>query len=125
MDHRDNVLVTTVGCGKASMGERQSHWKCHCLTGPLHSGCPSAGGASGACGELCIGGKGVVRGYWKQPELTAESFFPDPFSSDQGPDVSNGRLVDTDLTEIEYLGRMDQQIKLRGYRIELGEIEAS
>ena len=80
----------------------------------------------GVCGELCIGGKGVVRGYWNHPDVTAEKFLPDPFSRDAGAlmyrtgDVARYRVDGT----IEYVGRMDQQIKLRGYRIELGEIEA-
>ena len=80
----------------------------------------------GIPGELYIGGRGVARGYAGQPELTAERFLPDPFSSRPG-----GRLYRTgdharhlpDGT-IEFLGRTDNQVKLRGFRIELGEIEA-
>ncbi|MDQ2898487.1 MAG: amino acid adenylation domain-containing protein [Acidobacteriota bacterium] len=79
----------------------------------------------GVAGELHIGGIGLARGYLNRPELTAERFIPDPF------DVSgNGRLYKTgDLSRflpdgnIEYLGRMDHQVKIRGLRIELGEIE--
>jgi amino acid adenylation domain-containing protein len=81
----------------------------------------------GISGELCIGGDGIARGYLDHPELTAEKFIPDPFS-----DRTGGRLYRTGdrarrLSDgnIEYLGRLDQQIKLRGYRIELGEIESS
>lgn len=80
----------------------------------------------GVPGELHIGGDGVARGYWSRPELTAEKFVPDPFSSDPGR-----RLYKTgDLARygedgtLEFLGRLDHQIKLRGHRIELGEIEA-
>jgi acyl-coenzyme A synthetase/AMP-(fatty) acid ligase/acyl carrier protein len=80
----------------------------------------------GCTGELHIGGIQVARGYLKRPELTAERFIPDPFSSDP-----NGRLYKTgDLARylpdrsIEYLGRTDFQVKIRGLRIELGEIEA-
>lgn len=80
----------------------------------------------GVAGELHIGGIQVAQGYLNRPELTAERFIPDPFR--QAPDA---RLYKTgDLTRflpdgnIEYLGRIDNQIKLRGFRIELGEIEA-
>ncbi|HEY0603676.1 MAG TPA: amino acid adenylation domain-containing protein [Herpetosiphonaceae bacterium] len=80
----------------------------------------------GARGELVIGGVGVARGYLNRPDQTAEKFIPDPFSSEPG-----ARLYRTgDLARwlpdgrIEYLGRIDQQVKLRGFRIELGEIEA-
>jgi amino acid adenylation domain-containing protein len=80
----------------------------------------------GIPGELLIGGIQLARGYLNRPELTAEKFIPDPFSS--RPDA---RLYKTgDLARIlpdgsiEYLGRIDHQVKLRGFRIELGEIEA-
>ena len=79
----------------------------------------------GETGEIFIGGEGVAAGYLNQPELTAERFLPDPFSSDPW-----ARLYKTgDLArrlqngDIEYLGRIDQQVKIRGHRIELGEIE--
>jgi amino acid adenylation domain-containing protein len=78
----------------------------------------------GVVGELCIGGAGLARGYWKQPELTAEKFLPNPFAP--------GRIYRTgDLGRwhadgtVELLGRVDFQVKIRGYRIELGEIEAA
>lgn len=79
----------------------------------------------GISGELCIGGLSVGRGYLNRPELTSEKFIPDPFGKREG-----GRLYRTgDLARyledgtIEYLGRIDSQVKLRGFRIELGEIE--
>ena len=80
--------------------------------------------AAGAAGELFIGGAAVARGYLNQPELTSEKFVPDPFS----PEAS-ARLYRTgdlarylDNGEIEYLGRIDDQIKILGHRIEPNEI---
>jgi len=77
----------------------------------------------GRIGELCIGGDGVTRGYLNQSDLMEEKFVDHPFGE--------GRLYRTgDLARwlpdgnIEYLGRIDEQVKMRGYRIELGEIEA-
>ncbi|HWO42038.1 MAG TPA: non-ribosomal peptide synthetase, partial [Candidatus Eisenbacteria bacterium] len=80
----------------------------------------------GLPGEILIGGDGVVRGYLQRPDLTAERFIPDPFGAAPG-----GRLYRTgDLGRylpdgtIEFLGRLDHQVKILGHRIELGEIEA-
>jgi non-ribosomal peptide synthase protein (TIGR01720 family) len=81
----------------------------------------------GVPGELHIGGVGLARGYLNLPELTAATFIPNPFSQQPG-----ARLYKTgDLARylpdgnIEFLGRIDHQVKLRGFRIELGEIEAA
>ncbi|MCP4696803.1 MAG: amino acid adenylation domain-containing protein [Gammaproteobacteria bacterium] len=78
---------------------------------------------TGIPGELHLGGTGLAQGYWQRPQLTAEKFIPNPFGE--------GRLYKTgDVVrwlpqgEIEFIGRVDQQIKLRGFRIEPGEIEA-
>jgi amino acid adenylation domain-containing protein len=79
----------------------------------------------GVPGQLFLGGDGLARGYLNRPELTAERFVPDPFV-DGARVYRTGDLVRWRPTgEIEYLGRLDHQIKLRGYRIELGEIEAA
>jgi acyl carrier protein len=84
----------------------------------------------GVPGELCVGGLGLARGYLNRPELTAERFVPNPFlgkntkggerlyrTGDQARWLADGNM--------EYLGRLDHQIKLRGFRIELGEIESA
>ncbi|SMP28098.1 polyketide synthase [Flavobacterium hercynium] len=83
--------------------------------------------APGTIGEIVIGGDGVAQGYWKRPELTAEKFISDSFSTtsqeifyrtgDLGKVLPNG--------DFQCLGRIDDQVKIRGHRIELGEIETA
>lgn len=77
-------------------------------------------------GELWIGGEGVVRGYLNRPELTSERFVKDPFNH-----IPGARMYRTgDLAcyrpdgNLEFLGRIDNQVKIRGHRVELGEVEA-
>ncbi|WP_420130680.1 amino acid adenylation domain-containing protein [Longimicrobium sp.] len=100
----------------------------------------------GIPGELFIGGHGVARGYLNRPGLTAERFVPDPFgaagsrlyrtgdrvrrrvSEEMDPTAANSRthaLTHSRTSGLEFLGRVDFQVKLRGFRIELGEIESA
>ena len=81
----------------------------------------------GAPGEICIGGRGVARGYLNLPELTAEKFVRDPFDDDAGGRLYRTGDVGRYLQDgnIEFLGRIDDQIKIRGFRVEPGEVEAA
>lgn len=83
--------------------------------------------AIGLPGELYIGGDGVARGYLDRPELNAERFVPDRFSKAPGARLyRTGDLVRYRPNgEIEFIGRIDNQVKVRGFRIELGEIESA
>ncbi|PSL42361.1 amino acid adenylation domain-containing protein, partial [Chitinophaga niastensis] len=80
--------------------------------------------AVGVGGEICIAGAGLARGYLNKPELTAEKFIPNPFDNTPGARLYRTGDVGRWLPDgnIEYLGRLDDQVKIHGYRIELGEI---
>jgi len=82
---------------------------------------------SGFAGELCIGGRNVTRGYLGRPDQTAEKFIPDPFGAEPGARLyRTGDIVRQKQTgAIEFVGRIDDQIKIRGFRVEVGEIEAA
>jgi natural product biosynthesis luciferase-like monooxygenase protein/FkbM family methyltransferase len=116
-----SALDRVDGLGEVTIGRPIANTELHVVDGwmePLPVGQP---------GELLIGGDGVVRGYWRRPDLTARQFVPDPFSRRPGARLyrtgdrvrrqSDGRIV--------FLGRLDQQVKIRGHRIELGEIEVT
>jgi len=82
---------------------------------------------AGVAGEICIGGMGVTRGYLNQPGMTARSFIRNPFENPLAERIYRTGDLGRYLSDgnIEYCGRVDNQVKFRGYRIELGEVEAA
>jgi amino acid adenylation domain-containing protein len=79
----------------------------------------------GCHGKLYIGGEGLARGYWRNPCLTAERFLPNPYQPGERMYLTGDLARWLPDGNIEFLGRVDHQVKVRGYRIELGEIEAA
>ncbi|MGP8298551.1 amino acid adenylation domain-containing protein [Streptomyces inhibens] len=111
-------LVTEVGDGPVPIGSELAGVRCHVLDERLRPVGPNV------VGELYLAGRGVARGYWARPELTAGRFVADPFAHDGTRMYRTGDLVRRRADGLlEYFGRQDNQVKLRGFRIELGEIE--
>jgi amino acid adenylation domain-containing protein len=82
--------------------------------------------SEGETGEMYVAGQGLARCYWRHPELTALRFVPDPFSKEGGARLyRTGDLARLQNADLEYLGRIDDQVKVRGFRIEPGEIESA
>ena len=107
--------------GPIPIGRPINHTECHIVDEKL------APVPVGEPGELLLGGAGLALGYYRRPELPAEKFIPNPFDTDSGSRLyrTGDRCRWRQDGLIEYLGRVDDQIKLRGYRIEPGEIEAA
>ncbi|HEX6371116.1 MAG TPA: amino acid adenylation domain-containing protein [Longimicrobium sp.] len=107
--------------GAPTIGRPLANAKCHVVDAALRPLAP------GEAGELYMAGAGVTRGYLGRPRLTAERFVPDPFSARPGARMyrTGDRVRWRGDGTLEYLGRLDHQVKVRGFRVELGEVEAA
>jgi acyl-coenzyme A synthetase/AMP-(fatty) acid ligase/acyl carrier protein len=114
------VQRITGGDAPVSIGKPIHNTQCHVLDEQMQPV------AVGAYGELFIGGAGLARGYHDRPELTADRFVADPFSTDAEARLyrTGDRVQYRDDGCLMFLGRFDDQIKLRGFRIEIGEIDS-
>ncbi|MFE6750926.1 amino acid adenylation domain-containing protein [Kitasatospora purpeofusca] len=113
-----HLLPADLDGARAPIGGPLDNMRTHVLDARLQPVPP------GVPGELYIAGAGLARGYWRRAALTAERFVADP-AGDGGRMYRTGDLVRRRADgAIEFLGRIDGQVKLRGFRIELGEIEA-
>jgi hypothetical protein len=102
------------------IGRPKANVKIHLLDGHLMAA------PVGVSGELHIGGTALMRGYHNRPDLTAEKMIPNPYGTRSERLYKSGDLARyREDGEIEFLGRIDTQIKIRGFRVELGEIEAA
>jgi non-ribosomal peptide synthetase-like protein len=119
------VIATCADCAPdrpVTIGRPLPNYHVHIVDDSLHAVPP------GVLGELCISGVGLAQGYLNRPDLTAEKFLPNPFSAQPPFDrlYRTGDLARVNPAgDIEFLGRIDSQVKLRGFRIELAEIEAA
>ena len=113
------TLATAAETGTIPLGRPIDATTCHVLDADLMRVAP------GAVGELYLGGDGLAQAYLNQPALTAERFVASPFGHAGERLYRTGDLVRwNEQGQLEYLGRVDAQVKVRGFRIELGEVEA-
>jgi amino acid adenylation domain-containing protein len=106
--------------GEVPIGAALANTRAHVLGEAMHPV------GEGEPGELFLGGDGVARGYLGRPALTAERFVPDPFSQAPGARLyrTGDRVREGDGGVLEFLGRLDDQVKVGGFRVEPGEVES-